>query len=170
MKKASLIFLITISVIYLSSMYFLGKNSKKEVLSVSTIAPSFTMSPSPTESPTPISTPTPIPTKTPTPIPTPSPVSSEEVNGFIERFAGQYGVDPNVIRYIAICESGFRSNAEKAGYVGLFQFGPITWKNIRAEIGENIDPTLRYSAEESVQTAAYALSKGKEKIWPNCIP
>jgi len=151
-------------------MYFLGKNSKKEVLSVSTIAPSFTMSPSPTEIPTPTPSPTPVPTKTPTPIPTPSPVSSEEVNGFIERFAGQYGVDPNVVRHLAICESGFRSNAVNGTYVGLFQFGPITWKNIRTEIGENIDPALRYSAEESVQTAAYALSKGKEKIWPNCIP
>jgi len=170
MKKASLFFLITISVIYLLSMYFLGKNSKKEVLSVSTIAPSFTMSPSPTEIPTPTPSPTPVPTKTPTPIPTPSPVSSEEVNGFIERFAGQYGVDPNVVRHLAICESGFRSNAVNGTYVGLFQFGPITWKNIRTEIGENIDPALRYSAEESVQTAAYALSKGKEKIWPNCIP
>jgi hypothetical protein len=170
MKKGLLFLLIFISLTYLIVMYILGKNSNKKVLSVSTITPSFTMSPSPTEIPTPISTPTPIPTKRPTPVPTPSPASSEEVNGFIDRFAGQYGVDPNVVRYIALCESGFRSNAEKAGYVGLFQFGPITWKNIRAEIGEDININLRYSAEESVQTAAYALSKGKQKIWPNCIP
>lgn len=171
MKKWLIILLVIISIVYLLFMYFLGKNSNKKVLGIlSSPTPIITPTLSPPMIPTPVPTPTPIPTKRPTPVPTPTPASSEEVNGFIDRFAGQYGVDPNVIRYIALCESGFRSNAEKAGYVGLFQFGPITWKNLRAEIGEDTNINLRYSAEESVQTASYALSKGKQKIWPNCIP
>jgi hypothetical protein len=174
MKKGLAFFLIIVSLVYLSSMYFLGKNSNKKVLSVSTFeespTPIATIVPTQSPIPTEVPSPTPIPTRKPTPAPTITPATSEEVNGFIDRFAGQYGVDPNVIRYMALCESGFRSNAVSGAYVGLFQFGPITWQNIRAEIGEDTNINLRYSAEESVQTASYAFSKGKGKIWPNCIP
>jgi hypothetical protein len=181
MKKGLLFFLVVLSVTYLLVMYILGKNSNKNVLGIVSSPPplaSQLLTPSPTSSPTdspspvptPLPFPTPVQTKTPTPVFTPSPVSSQEINGFIDRFAGQYGVDPNVIRHLAICESGFRPNAVNGDYVGLFQFGPITWKNIRAEIGEDTNINLRYSAEESTQTAAYALSKGKGKIWPNCVP
>ena len=77
---------------------------------------------------------------------------------------------PNVMRHLAICESGFRADAVNGPYVGLFQFGPTTWQNIRAEIGENPDPDLRADAEEAIQTAAYALARGKLGIWPNCQP
>ena len=113
---------------------------------------------------------TPKPTKRPTLKPTPTAESAEVVYGLVERFASQYGVDPDVLRYMALCESGFRSNAVNGPYVGLFQFGSVTWTNMRKEMGEESNPDLRFSAEESVQTAAYALSKGKEKIWPNCMP
>ncbi|KKU09658.1 MAG: hypothetical protein UX13_C0034G0005 [Candidatus Woesebacteria bacterium GW2011_GWB1_45_5] len=131
-----------------------------------------TPSPFPTESPSPTltETPTPVPTQTPKPIPTPTPIPPAEINALIDRFSGQYAVDPNVMRHIAICESGFNPNAVNGPYVGLFQFGPITWKNIREEIGEDTSINLRYSAEESAQTAAYALSKGKRGIFPNCAP
>ena len=88
----------------------------------------------------------------------------------IDRFSAQYSVDPNVLRHLAICESGFNSSAVNGAYVGLYQFGPITWKNLREEIGEDTNINLRYSAEESTQTAAYALSLGKRGIWPNCAP
>lgn len=159
-------------------MYILGKTSKNEVLGMADV-PTLTPSSTPISTPsTPIPTPikTLSPTKSPSPTPTPKPTpvstltSSSEVNAFIDRFSAQYSVDANVLRYIAICESGFKSNASKAGYVGLYQFGPVTWKNIRKEIGEDPNPELRYSAEESIQTAAYALSKGKGGIWPNCQP
>jgi len=74
------------------------------------------------------------------------------------------------MRYIAICEAGFNPNAVNGPYIGLYQFGPITWQNIRGEIGEDPNINLRYSVEESAQTAAYSLSKGKIGIWPNCKP
>jgi soluble lytic murein transglycosylase-like protein len=92
------------------------------------------------------------------------------MNVFIDRFGGQYGVSPDVLRYIALCESGFDPFAKKLSYVGLFQFGPSTWQNIRSEIGEDKDISLRANAEEAVQTAAYAISIGKKGIWPNCYP
>ena len=107
---------------------------------------------------TPTATPTKKPTLTPTKVaPTPTASLSVEVSGFVDRFSAQYGVDPNVIRYVAICESGYRSNAANGPYVGLFQFGAETWKNVRKEMGEETAPDLRYSAEESIQTAGVCI-------------
>ncbi len=150
---------------------FAPKQETKVLSEVITPTPfTPTLEETPTETPTATFTPSPeVPTPKPK-IPRPTPASGQEVNGMIDRFSAQYGVDPNVLRHLAICESGFNSSAVQGAYVGLFQFGPVTWKNLREEIGEDINPNLRYSAEESVQTAAYALSLGKQKIWPNCQP
>lgn len=147
--------------------------SKKEPEVLSTYAVE-TRLPFPTKTPSP--KPTPKPTAKPTvkPTPTEAPivdmVSSEEINRLIDGFAGQYGIDPNVLRHIAICESGFNPSATNGPYVGLFQFGPITWATNRILIGENPNPSLRFSAEESIQTAAYMLSTKGRQFWPNCQP
>lgn len=134
-----------------------------------TPVPTETPSPTPTLIPTP--TQTPAPTATPTPTPKPQPkFSSEEIQGFMERFAGQYGVDVNILRHIAVCESGFNPQAVNGPYVGLFQFNSTSWKNNRVPMGENPDPDLRYNAEEATQTAAYLISQGKYYMWPNCKP
>jgi hypothetical protein len=170
-----LVILPTTLIIYLSK-----NNERSSVLGVF-IKPSPTPIPTNTPTPTPTSTPTPTPTMTPTPIPTNTPVpantpshqpefTQEQIHGFIERFAGQYGVDPNILRHIATCESGFNPKASYLYYAGLYQFSSSTWRNIRNEMGEDVDVNLRYNAEESVQTAAYALSQNKGYLWPNCIP
>jgi Soluble lytic murein transglycosylase and related regulatory proteins (some contain LysM/invasin domains) len=96
--------------------------------------------------------------------------TSAEINDFIDRFAGQYGVDPNVLRRVATCESGFNPMATNGTYAGLYQFSASTWASYRNQIGENSSADLRYDAEESVQTAAYVISVGKGFIWPNCMP
>lgn len=163
-----------------SILLTINTKAETEVLSQAVEAtPTPTPTPTPSPSPTPTEKPTPKPTKKPTPTPTPSPsptpkplppVSSEEINGFIERFAAQYGVDPNVLRHIAVCESGFNPLAYNVGYAGLYQFEPITWAKFRRPIGEETNPDLRFNAEEAVQTAAYALSVGRGDIWPNCMP
>ncbi len=129
------------------------------------------------DTPTPTKKPTPTPrpeadqpladTATPVPVPT---ATSQEINGFIDRFSAQYGVDPNVLRHTAICESGFNPGATNGSYVGLFQFGPITWQKYRNLMGEDGNITLRANAEEAVQTAAYVYSIGATGIWPNCVP
>lgn len=137
------------------------------------IYPTNTPTPSPTLTPTPTFTPTPIPTSTPslTPTSVPQPYySQEQIHSFIDRFSGQYGVDANVLRHIAICESGFNQKSSNDSYAGLFQFNPTTWINTRKEMGEDENIDLRFNAEESVQTAAYVLSVGRDNIWPNCIP
>jgi len=146
--------------------------SQQKVLAeatVLTLSPSSTPTPVPTLSPTPTPTPKPIPTKIPTPVPQPK-FSSQQINGFIDRFAGQYGVSPDVLRYIALCESGFNPSAKNAGYVGLYQFGLTTWENLRAKMGEDLNANLRFNGEDAVQTAAYAISVGDHGIWPHCYP
>lgn len=135
----------------------------------------LTPSPSPSPSPTPVLTPTPSPIPTPTFTPTPTPIplptySSEEIHGFIERFAGQYAVNPNVLRHIAVCESGFNPEAQSLSYAGLYQFGPRSWSRYRVRMGEDASTDLRFNAEEAVQTAAYVLSVNEAYIWPNCAP
>jgi len=152
---------------------FKPQPSKVLAVQAEVIISSPTTSPSPTLTFTPIPTPTSIPTPTLTPIPTPIPqpeFTSEQINSFIDRFAGQYGVDPHVIRRIAICESGFRPKAINGKYHGLFQFDAITWQNNRKLFGEDPSLDLRLNAEEAVQTAAYMFSVGKGGVWPNCNP
>lgn len=156
----------------ISLVFINGARSNKKVLGeLVTPSPIATSTPTPTPTSEPTLTPTPRPTKKPTPTPVPQPTfTSQQINEFIDRFSSQYGVDPNVIRHMAICESGFRPFAKKLSYAGLFQFGPITWRNLRIKLGEDPDPDLRFNAEEAVQTAAYALSVGIKNIWPNCMP
>jgi len=170
------IFGVAVSFVSFSTIFEQEDKTETQVLSQEVTA-TETPTPTPTETPLETPTPTAISTAKATPSPTPTPTiivqpqySSQEINGFIERFSSQYGVDPNVVRYIAICESGFNPLAEVAGYAGLFQFGPVTWANIRKQIGEDTNPDLRFNAEEAAQTAAYALSQGKGAIWPNCTP
>lgn len=128
------------------------------------IDPSPELTASPSASPKASSSPKPSPS------PLPSPTASEKVNEYIEKYAAQYAVDPNVLRHVAVCESGFNSSAVNGIYVGLFQFDAAAWKNIRQEMGKAINSELRFSAEESAQTAAFALSKDRGKLWPNCYP
>jgi len=199
MGKRKFLFIVFLLVVIVTAACFFVYNAKGEVLGISeeikfvspeasegfnppTPTPTVTPSPTPTSTsvPTKIPSPTAVTTKTPTPTPSPKIVSatsaeinkfdSKEINGFIDRFSSQYGVDPNVIRYLALCESGFNSGAVNGIYAGLFQFNPVSWKNVRVEMGEDPDPNLRFSAEESVQTTTYCVSMGKRGLWPNCFP
>lgn len=158
----------------------LFQRQKAEVLSVTIVGPS----PTPTETPTPTLAPSPTPkpkptntqapknTPTPTPTPTPTvpPASSEQINGFIDQYGRQYSVDPNALRHIAVCESGFNPNAVNGRYAGLYQFTATSWSNNRKLMGEDSNPDLRLNAEEAVQTAAYVYSVRGASLWPNCRP
>ncbi|TSC87674.1 MAG: Protein containing Lytic transglycosylase-like, catalytic domain [Microgenomates group bacterium Gr01-1014_16] len=121
------------------------------------------------------STPTPTVTPKPTRIPTPtvkpqSAYTPEQIYNFIEEFGRQYGVDPNIIRHIAICESTFKPSVKNYIYAGLFQYDSRTWKIYRQKMGENPDLNLRYNAMEAVKTAAFTISKVGTHLWPNCQP
>lgn len=161
MKEIKLIIFGSIVILGVEALYFQPSFVKSKDVALPTAQAA-------TPSPEPFNTPT-IKPSIPKPSPSPSPMSHQEVNELISKYASQYGLDPNVMRHMALCESGFKSNAKNGPYIGLFQFDVITWKNIRRELNLNTDPALRYSAEESIKTAFYALSKGKTKLWPNCV-
>ncbi|MGA2910658.1 MAG: lytic transglycosylase domain-containing protein [Candidatus Microgenomates bacterium] len=154
------------------TLYIMHSNaSPKKVLGETTVEVSPSPALMPTESPSPTPSPTPKPTPKPTPTPIPQPTfTSQQINGFIDQFSSQYEIDPNVVRHIALCESSFNAFARQGVYAGLFQFGPATWRSIRAEMGLSTNINLRYNAEEAVRTAAYAISLGERFKWPNCNP
>jgi len=142
-----------------------------------TITPTAAVSPTaePTSSPTPTKKPKSKPKLRPTAVPSPTPkptpkYTSEQIYRLIDKFAGQYGVDANLLRHIAVCESGFDPEATNLSYAGLFQFSPNTWEKYRKVLGAATDPELRLDAQEAVQTAAYVLSVNQTYIWPNCMP
>lgn len=149
-----------------------------------TETPTPTLSPTPTTS-TPTPTPTPAPTLSPTPHPsheategeaTPSPTPApatypaEQVQEFISRFAGQYGVSEHVLRHIAQCESGMNPLSTNGPYAGIFQFHANTWETNRKAMGEPTDAHLRLDAEEAIQTAAFVFAERGGSAWPNCTP
>lgn len=138
--------------------------------------------PSPAIYPTPQPTITQVPTPTtyhlppativipaPTRIPVPR-YSPQEVYDMYNRFGVQYGANPDVLRHIAQCESGFDSSATNYIYAGLYQFDSRTWGSYRNKMGKNSHPDLRFNPEAAIETAAYVLSLGKGHIWPNCMP
>ena len=158
------------------SIFGVSKTEKRQALisPIVYVIPTTLPTPLPTEI-TPTASPTAIVAlkkikPTATPKPTPTAEAPERVNNLIDRYRIVFGLDPNVFRHLLLCESGQKSNATNGKYVGLFQFDKQTWVNMRKEMGQETDPDLRYSAEESIKTTAYALSKGRKKLWPNCVP
>ena len=158
---------------------FLGNSIDEPPLSplpISNPSPSPLVSPSPIPSPSPTPTPSPSPSPTPLPSPLPAPISSppllfkpEQIHGFIDQFSTQYNLDPNLLRHIAVCESGFNPLARNLTYSGLYQFSPNTWIKYRNLLNQDPDTDLRLNAQAAVQTAAYALSVGDSYIWPSCM-
>lgn len=171
------LFVLSFYVGYVGMRFIDGRISKGKVLALKTeenlaeTIPTVTFTPSPFSTSTPTATPIPTNTNTPTPTIIAQPiVTSEEIHKLMDRFAGQYGVDVNILRHIATCESGFNSTVVNGPYGGLYQFNVNVWKNNRVLMGEDPNPDLRFNAEESTQTAAYLISKGKRSLWPNCYP
>lgn len=132
----------------------------------------YANTPSPSVESTPTPSPaTPIPTATPTPTPTPTPgpvVAPVSLDPLFIKYSDEYSVNNELLKRIAKCESGFNPNAKANGYQGLFQFSETLWIQTRNLIGLNPDPNLRFSAEESIRTAAFMLSQNHLGIWPNC--
>jgi hypothetical protein len=130
------------------------------------------------ETPTPTSKPiaTPIPTvilEESQPIRTASfEIKSEhltsEVYTFIEKYAGEYGVDKKMMYQIAKCESGLRSDAVNGSFGGVYQFLASTWVSNRNAMGLDPNPELRFHAEEAVKTAAFKMSQDGFSAWPTC--
>lgn len=136
--------------------------------------PKPTPLPSPTVAPTPSPTPLPTPTMAPTPIPaeptaTPDVWAPGHLENWFAQYAGQYGVDKNILERIANCESHYNPNARNGDYVGIFQFSTSTWINYRTQMGMDSNPELRTNPEESIRTGAFVVSKRGSAPWPSCV-
>lgn len=118
-------------------------------------------------------TPTPIPTQTAPQSQTASYVLSQphtpnEVSILIEKYAGFYRVNKDMMVVIAKCESGFRDSAVNGPYAGIYQFLASTWASNRQAMGLDTNPQLRYNLEESIKTAAFKMARDGFGAWPVC--
>ena len=157
-------------------MYFQVASTPQVVTKVSTIItptvtpiPTFTPMPTPTATPTLTLTPTPLPTNTPTPFPTNTPVPAGNYESYFEQYSNQYGADKDLLKRIAICESGINPSATNGIYGGIFQFASQTWVTTRNEMGLDSNQDLRFNAEESIKTAAFKISRGGVNAWRGCL-
>lgn len=108
---------------------------------------------------------------TPTsPVPTPQPIPAPaELEGLFTQYSEQYGINKDQLKKIAKCESNFHTTSNNSGlYLGMFQFAAQTWASVRGVMGLDTNTELRTNAEESIKTAAYMLSQGRQNAWPNC--
>lgn len=118
-----------------------------------------------------ISTTTPLPTLTPQVASitiSKSDTSKVQVIAVINKYAGQFNVDANIMIKIAECESGLNSKAINGQYAGIFQFHSNTWESNRRAMGVDTNTSLRFNANESAKTAAFKMSRDGFGAWPAC--
>ncbi len=158
-------YFLIISAVVVTSFVLTKKGS---VMGVSTMVPFF-----PTPTPTPTSTPSPTltltPTLTPTPTNTPTPLPPSSYDEYFDQYSSQYNVDKNQLKKIAICESGMNPGSTNGDYGGMYQFTSETWINTRAQMGIDTNPSLRFAARESIETAAFKISRNGTNAWANCL-
>ncbi len=123
-----------------------------------------------TETPVPTSTPTPTTIPTATPIPTTKPIvlTPSQFDQLFSKYGQMYGVDTNLLRKIAGCESNFHTSSQWGDYAGLYQFSTSSWTVIRQSMHKDANLALRFNPEEAIKTAAYKIKMGGISSWPNC--
>jgi|SRR3989344_2656027 len=97
-------------------------------------------------------------------------VGRTQVDAWIEKYAGQYGVAAETLRYMAKCESTFNPKAVNGPYGGIYQYSASSWGSNRKVMGENPNPDLRFDAQEAIKTTAFIVSTRGGGMWPNCMP
>jgi hypothetical protein len=84
--------------------------------------------------------------------------SQQAVADIIRAAAAKWGADPNQLIRVAMCESHLNPNSHNpAGYYGLFQFNPNTFK---AHGGTNI-----WDATDQANVAAHMFAQGLSGEW-----
>ncbi len=92
----------------------------------------------------------------------------DEIQSLIDTYSNHYEVNRDMMLLIAKCESGYRNDAVNGPYAGIYQFLSSTWVSNRKAMQEDPDPQLRYSAKESIKTAAFKMSRDGFSAWPAC--
>ncbi|OGV97593.1 hypothetical protein A2W24_06140 [Microgenomates group bacterium RBG_16_45_19] len=86
------------------------------------------------------------------------------------QFANQFGVEVQLLKRIAWCESHYHPDSynRSGGYGGIFQFSSSTWQSTRRAMGLDPNPDLRFDAEQAIMTAAFKIAAGGVRAWPVC--
>jgi hypothetical protein len=94
-------------------------------------------------------------------------VFKPSIDSIINHYAAEYNVNADEMRCTIKNESGFRKEAKNGTSTasGLGQYVVRTWKHWRKQMGQSTDPDLRFDAEESIETMAWAFSKGYQPHW-----
>jgi hypothetical protein len=115
---------------------------------------------------------TPVPTNTPKPTPTPTvtPIrlSAQELEELFTRYANKESINPEKLKRIALCESGFNPYASNGVYGGMFQFSVSSWISTRHAMNLNTNPDFRFIPEEAIKTAAFKIATEGIYAWPEC--
>jgi hypothetical protein len=84
--------------------------------------------------------------------------------------AEKYKVDANLLKKIASCETHYNPGVVSKNelYAGMFQFTLSTWQSNRIAMGMDANPDLRFGIPESIETAAFMISKNGASAWPEC--
>jgi hypothetical protein len=85
----------------------------------------------------------------------------------ITLYANLYGVPPDYALCVAQAESRLDPAAvgDSGRAAGLWQFHEPFWREMRAEMGRDADPALRFDVRESTETAMYAMRRGYWEKW-----
>lgn len=94
--------------------------------------------------------------------------ASIDVESLLDKYSMEFGVDKNLLKKIANCESHFNTGSKNGDYGGMFQFSTGTWIGTRNQMGLDSNPDLRFSGEEAIKTAAFKISRGGVGAWPAC--
>ncbi len=94
--------------------------------------------------------------------------ATSDLESLFDKYSSEYSVDKNLLKKIANCESHFNSTSRNGDYGGMFQFSSGTWSGTRAQMGQDGNTDLRFSAEEAIKTAAFKISRGGSGAWPTC--
>lgn len=115
---------------------------------------------------------TPVPTRTPTPSLTPTPtmkiVTSSQFEEWFEKYSSSQSINKEILKKIAVCESGLNPRATNGIYGGLYQFSESSWRTARRQMNQDQNPELRFDAEEAIETATFRLATNGLAAWPNC--
>lgn len=107
-------------------------------------------------------------TKAPQPTATPDIAAPPHLEPVFDRYAAEYGVDKNLLKKVAKCESSFNAGAVNGPYAGMYQYSESRWIENRQIMGLDPNPELRFNADEAIKTAAFFMVRGGITMWPNC--
>lgn len=94
--------------------------------------------------------------------------SPVDLDHWFSTYSQAFGIDENLLKHIAKCESGYNAGSISGPYGGMYQYLASTWSSTRNAMSLDPNPDLRFNAEEAIKTTAWKISVGGIQAWPHC--